>query len=650
MTNIKFFGLGGFKEIGKSTLLIESQEAIILIDSGIKFADSATTGLNGMIPNYQYLIDNNHKLRALFITHGHEDHIGGVLFLIQQVNLKTIYAPKIAIEFLGLKFKEHGVGRDINFIEIKADQEHQIDDMVVDFWTAQHSIPEAFGIRVTTKHGKFLMTGDYRFDMTPIGNLTDFDKLKQIGDENLTVLFSDSTNAMRPGHSPSEKDILTDIENIIIESPRKVIVTGFASNLTRMKEILLLGVKHGRKIAIFGRSMVNAIEIGRKLKYLKVDDNVFINKKEIDKYDERDIMVLTTGSQGEELAALSRMSFAKHPQIKVKNGDVIIFSSSPIPGNRMKIELLINRLYKLGATIKENGVDGYLHTSGHAYIHEHIKTFQLTRPKYFIPYHGDYRMEISHGNTAIEQGVLKENILYPSLGQVCYMENETVRVSDEFVDVKPTYIDGGVVLEENSQVVTERYLLGESGFVKAVVVIDKKRNSISGRPRIISKGSLFVSSNKDFIEECNKLVHASTLYMIKNDPEWTLEKLKELLKERLEVFFYKKKRRRPVILASILFTNMQDERILSEYKRGMKPGIKNKLAQAGEIPDEVDEEKIESAKPKKRKRKAKTKTQNGATLTEVSRVSSVENIRKLMPQLRKEMLDDDDDDLDREDL
>ncbi|OYD26600.1 ribonuclease J [Mycoplasma testudineum] len=598
MSKTKIIGLGGFKEIGKSTLIIEHENSIVIIDSGIKFADSATTGLNGMIPNYQYLKENESKIEALLITHGHEDHLGGVTFLVRQVNIKKIFAPKIAIEYLKYKFKDQNVNVKVEFIEIKAEDKYKLGTLTVDFWTAQHSIPDAFGIRVSSPEGKLLMTGDYRFDYTPITNMTDFDKLKQIGDEGLTVLLSDSTNAMRSGHSPSEKDILKDIEKIIVEAKRKIIVTGFASNLTRMKEILLLGVKHNKKIAIFGRSMVNGIEIGRKLGYLNVDDSVFINKKEMNQYEDNEIMVLTTGSQGEELAALSRMSYGKHHQIKIMHNDVIIFSSSPIPGNRMKIELLINRLYKLGAIIKENGVDGYLHTSGHAYIDEHIKTFKLSRPKYFMPYHGDYRMEVFHGQTAIECGVKEENIIIPDAGQIVYMEKGELTISDERIDVRPIYIDGGTVLTESQTIVSERNTLGQNGFVTAVICINKKLNRIINRPKLISKGSLFIRKSQEFIETANKLVHSSVLYTIKNKfdkktkkPTWTVEELEKLIIDRLRVFFHKEKRRRPIIIPVILIKEDEDDPIIALIKNELSKDSSYENNQTNSKNDKKDKTK-----------------------------------------------------------
>lgn len=555
MSPTKIFGLGGMQEIGKSTLVIQYENHIFIIDTGIKFCDSYVTGVNGSIPDFTFLAENQDKIEGLFITHGHEDHIGGVSYLVQQVDVKKIFAPRIAIQYLKLKFEDMKIKRNIEFIETEKDAVWNFGPCQVDFWTAQHSIPDAFGIRIKTPNGSLMMTGDFRFDYTPIGNFTDFNKLKQIGDEGLDVLFSDSTNAMRPNHSPSESDILKDIKKYMLEAEKKIIVTAFASNLTRIKAIIELGASLNKKVVAFGRSMVDGIDIGRRLGYINVPDEVFIDKKSLSKFGDNELLILTTGSQGEELAGLAKMSWGKHPNITIKPKDTIIFSSSPIPGNRSKIELLVNRLYKLGAIIRENGVDGYLHTSGHAYKEEHRKIFELTRPKYFMPYHGEYRMSVVHGYTAIESGVDAKNILIARLGDVYYLENHQVRLSNEKVYFGPVFIDGNILSKTNSQIIKERSELGQNGFMHVVLAINKEKNLIIGKPRIVSRGAFYVKNSLHLIEEAKRLVHGAILYTIKNSNDWTVPQLKQLIIDRLAPFFYKNKRRDVVIIPTILFTN-----------------------------------------------------------------------------------------------
>ncbi|AZG68407.1 ribonuclease J [Mycoplasma struthionis] len=555
MKPTKIFGLGGMQEIGKSTLIIHYDKSIFIIDTGIKFADTFVTGINGSIPDFSYLQEHQDEIEGLFITHGHEDHIGGVTYLVSQVNVKKIIAPKIAIQYLKLKFNDLKIKRKVEFIEIDKDMLLEFGECQVDCWTAQHSIPDAFGIRIKTPNGSLMMTGDFRFDYTPIGNLTDFNKLKKIGDEGLDVLFSDSTNAMRPNHSPSESDILKDIRKYMEQAEKKIIVTAFASNLTRIKAIIELAAEMNKKVVAFGRSMVDNIDIGRRLGYIQVPDEVFIDKKSVSKFNDNELLILTTGSQGEELAGLAKMSYGKHPQITIKHKDTIIFSSSPIPGNRSKIELLVNRLYKLGAIIRENGVDGYLHTSGHAYKDEHLKIFELTKPKYFMPYHGEYRMSVVHGWTATEAGVKKENVVIAKLGEVYYLENHELRLSDERVYFGPVFIDGTVLSKSNTEVLKQRMELAQNGFMHVIVAINRAKNLILGKPRIVSRGAFYVKNSLKLIEEAKRLVHGAILYTIKNNNDWSVPQLKQLIIDRLESFFYKSKRRNVVILPTVLFSD-----------------------------------------------------------------------------------------------
>ncbi|MFV9451748.1 ribonuclease J [Mycoplasma sp. 4463] len=561
------FGLGGVEEIGKSTLVVEHMNHIFLIDSGIKFADTYNTGVKGIIPDYSYLNQPGKIIEGLFITHGHEDHIGGVVYLVKQTKIKKIFAPRIAIQYLKLKFDEHKITRKIDFIEInKSDVYKFANGCRADFWTAQHSIPDAFGVRLTTPNGSLMCTGDFRFDYTPIGNYTDFARLDEIGKEGLTVLLSDSTNAMRPEHSPSESDILTDLERHMRAAKRKIIITSFASNLTRVKVIIELAAKLGKKVIPFGRSMIQGIKIGRKLGYINVPNGVIVDKKDLPNIKDSDLVVLTTGSQGEELAALSRMSYGKHATIKIVKGDMVIFSSSPIPGNRMVVELLTNRLYKLGAIIKENGVDGYLHTSGHAYEWEHDKIFKLTRPKYFLPYHGDYRMCLVHGQTAIKNGVNPKNVLIPKKGQVFEMYNNVIKPTNKTINFGPIYIDGNTVLNISEKMLQERAKLKDSGFVNIVFLIDRNKNAIVNRPQIVTRGSFFVKTSKQLIEETRRVAHGAVLYYIKNNPEWSVKDLEKLIQDRLSTLFYKEKRRNPIIIPTIMFLDEPTDEKLAKVK------------------------------------------------------------------------------------
>ncbi|WP_029513457.1 ribonuclease J [Mycoplasmopsis primatum] len=598
MAATRLIPIGGVQEIGKSTLIVEHENHIVIIDAGIKFADTATTGIKGIIPDYKYLEAKKNNIEGLFITHGHEDHIGGVVYLVKHVHLKKIFAPRIAIQYLKLKFEEHKITHKIEFIEMEKSAIYEFADglIKVDFWSAQHSIPDAFGIRVRTPNGALMCTGDFRFDYNPIGEAyTDFAKLDQIGKEGLTVLLSDSTNAMRPFHSPSENDILIDIEKHMRSATRKTIVTAFASNLTRVKAIIDLAVRLKKKIACFGRSMVQGVKIGRKLGYIKAPTNVFVEKKDISSVPANELVVLTTGSQGEQLAALSRMSHGKHATVKIEKGDMVIFSSNPIPGNRMVVELLVNRLAKLGAIIKENGPDGYLHTSGHAYKHEHDKIFQLTKPKYFLPYHGEYRMCTTHGESAVRNGVDPKNVYIPEMGQVFNMIDNQIIPTNEKIDFGPVYIDGISTLTVSGATLKERNFLANSGFVNIIMVINKEKNEIVGRPNLISRGSFFVKTSLPLVEEAKRIAHGAVLYHIKNNQNWNVMELKQLVSDRLEALFYKEKRRRPIIVPTFLFDNEENESGFEKAILKFEVKENKKKSSATKILDELKSDVLDNA-------------------------------------------------------
>lgn len=552
MQSTRFLALGGMLEIGKTCLVVEHEDEIVIIDAGIRFVNAIETGVEGMIPDYTYLKERQDKIKGLFISHGHEDHIGGIPYLLQAVNVETIYAPKIAISFIKEKLKEFKLATRPEFVEINADSVFAFDKLSVDFWTSQHSIPDSFGIRVKTPNGNIFDTGDFRFDYTPIGNLTDFTKLEQMQKEGITLMISDSTNSMTPSHSPTEQKIIEDIEKIVAETQGKVIFTTFASNVSRVKIIIDLAIKYGRKVVPFGRSMVKVVDIATSQKYINVPAGTIIDKKEVGKYADKELLILSTGSQGEELAALSKMSEGKHPHISLKDKDVVIFSSSAIPGNKVKVELLINSLYKVGAEVKENRVDGNLHTSGHAYKEEHATIFEKAKPKYFIPYHGAYRQSAVHTYSAILAGVPKENNFIIGNGQVVELLNGEVRVTKETIDAGPIYIDSNQAVQGNTEVIKEREKLGVNGFVNVIVTINKAKGEIVGRTRVISRGAIYVKESKDLMNEVQRLAHGGILHTIKNNKNWTKAEIKEVVRQRLEPFFYQKKRRSPLIITSIL--------------------------------------------------------------------------------------------------
>ena len=552
MQATKIFGLGGMQEIGKTTLVIEHDDEIVIVDTGIKFTNSAETGVQAIIPDYTYLKQNQEKIKGIFITHGHEDHIGGIPHLLKVVNVPLIYAPRLALQLIKDKLKEHDIKNVPQLEEVTPEMDYSTKHFSIDCWSAQHSIPDAFGIRVKTPNGSFFYTGDFRFDYTPFGNMTDFTKLEQMGKEDMTLMLSDSTNAFSADHSPTEREIINDIEKCMVETEGKFVVTTFASQLLRFQTLIEIGAKHGRKVVLLGRSIVKNVDFAKKIGYINVSNDTFIDRKEMHKYEDNKIMIFSSGSQGEENAALNRMAEGKHAQIKLGKKDTVLFSSSPIPGNRMRIEQLVNQLYKTGVTIKEHKIDGVFHVSGHAYKDELIKVFDTAKPDYFIPMHGTYRMSASHVLTAIKAGLKEENCRVLDNGQIIYMKDKKITFTNEYVDPGPIYIDSNNATASNVSVIKDREHLGENGFVNVVVVVDRKKKMIVGRTRIISRGTLYAKTSKERLAEVQKMAHGAILYIIKNNENWTKEEIKKVVGERIESYFYKVKRRRPTVVTSIM--------------------------------------------------------------------------------------------------
>ena len=558
MKPTRWFALGGMQEIGKACHVTEHEDEIVIIDSGNRFVNSMETGVDAMIPNWKYLVPKSKNVLGVFLTHGHLDHIGAVPHLVNQVGVEKIYAPGVAIAFIKRIMKEARVKRKVEYIEITKDLVVQGKNVKIDFWTGQHSIPDAFGIRVTTPNGSILDTGDFRFDYSPIGNLTDFSKLEEMGKEGVTLLTSDSTNAMTPDHSPTEQMIINDIDRHIRETKGKVIITTFASNMHRVKLAIDLAFKNKRKVCLFGRSMLDGTEVGTKQKFIDVPESVFVDKKDLSKLQDNEILILCTGSQGEEFAALNRMATDAHQYVKLKSKDVVIFSASPIPGNRIKIEYLINRIYKLGATVKEHGIDGMLHISGHAYKNEHLKIFDITKPKYFIPCHGFYRQSAMHAATAIESGIPKDNVSIIENGRVVEILNNELTVSDEVIECDPIFIDSGVATDHTVKAIMQREELAQNGFINVVAKINRTKKIIVGKTKIITRGTLYAKDSQDEMAEIQKLAHGTILYHIKNLDDWDEKHIEKVLTQRLQNMFYKLKRRRPMIVFSMLDGEQKD--------------------------------------------------------------------------------------------
>ena len=472
----RFIILGGLGEIGKNMYAIEHQDEIILIDAGISFAELTMLGIDYTIPDYSYLKENEKKIKALFITHGHEDHIGAIPILIQSVKIQNIYAPNQAYELIKMKLVDRNIRFD-NLFAYQSDDVYKFKYFEVDFFRTTHSVPDSHGIRIKTPNGTIVTTGDFKFDFTPIGPMADLHKMAHIGEEGVDLLISDSTNALNDGISNSESSVDAALNDIFdTETNSRIIIATFASNIYRLKHIVETCYKHKRKICIFGRSMEANIQISIKGGYINHKE-LFISPEEANQLKPKEVCILCTGSQGEPLAALSRIANLEHKHIKLRPDDVVIFSSSPIPGNALSISRTINKLCLQGVKVYTNTTISDIHTSGHANKEELKLMIRLLKPKYMLPFHGEYRMLKSHADLANMCGVSKENTFILDNGDTLILNNHTITQGPK-IKMDDIYIDSNSASEVATQVIRDRKIMASDGILVIVANIDMKNKKL----------------------------------------------------------------------------------------------------------------------------------------------------------------------------
>ena len=545
----RFIILGGLGEIGKNMYAIEHQDEIILIDAGISFAELTMLGIDYTIPDYSYLKENENKIKALFITHGHEDHIGAIPILIQSVNIKNIYAPNQAYELIKMKLSDRNIRFD-NLFAYQSDDVFKFKYFEVDFFRTTHSVPDSHGIRIKTPNGTIVTTGDFKFDFTPIGPMADLHKMAHIGEEGVDLLISDSTNALNEGISNSESSVDAALNDIFdTETNSRIIIATFASNIYRLKHIVETCYKHKRKICIFGRSMEANIQISIKGGYINHKE-LFISPEEANQLKPKEVCILCTGSQGEPLAALSRIANLEHKHIKLRPDDVVIFSSSPIPGNALSISRTINKLCLQGVKVYTNTTISDIHTSGHANKEELKLMIRLLKPKYMLPFHGEYRMLKSHADLANMCGVSKENTFILDNGDTLILNKHEITQGSK-IKMDEIYIDSNSASEVATQVIRDRKIMASDGILVIVANIDMKNKKLLTKPNIVTRGFIQVNDN---IELINMLELKSSLLITTKLKEnnTNYQDIKSYLQTNISTYIMELTGRKPIILPIIL--------------------------------------------------------------------------------------------------
>ncbi len=543
----KIFALGGLGEVGKNMYCVMHNNEIIIIDAGVIFPESELVGIDYVIPDFSFLKQNENKIKALFITHGHEDHIGAIPFLLQTMNIPAIYVPNQALGLIRKKLNERNIQYKNLFVYSEQDR-IKFKSMSVDFFRTTHSIPDSHGMAINTPNGTVVSTGDFKFDFTPIGPMANLHKMATIGNRGVSLLLSDSTNALNEGISMSESRVDEALSEIFNLYEGRIIVATFASNIYRIKHIIDTCKRNGRKIAIFGRSMENNIEISIEGGYIKNKD-LFISPREANKLPDNKVCLLCTGSQGEPLAALSRIANGTHRQIQLKDNDVVVFSSSPIPGNALSISRTINKLYLKGVRVYTNTSLSDIHTSGHGNQEELKLMLRLMKPRYFMPVHGEYRMLKAHADLAIECNIPKENTFVLSNGDVLSLYKGKIKKNGS-IQASDVYVDGNRIGDVSNAVMKDRKVMASDGIVTVIANVDTSKNLLLGNPNITTRGFVLVNYNHDLLKKLEDIVKKAILSKLKDRINYT--EVKQEIINQLTPYIYKKTGRKPIILPVIM--------------------------------------------------------------------------------------------------
>ncbi|MEK5405019.1 ribonuclease J [Paenibacillus sp. FSL W8-0439] len=543
--------LGGVNEIGKNMYLIQYDQDIVVIDCGSKFPNENLPGIDLIVPDVTYLQENQDKVRALIVTHGHEDHIGGIPYLLKQINI-PVYGTKLTIELIKIKLKEHNLLRDAELHLIDADSTIQAGSIQASFFTTVHSIPDCLGVFFKTPEGNVVHTGDFKFDMSPVsGPFPDLHRMAEIGKQGVKVLLSESTNAERPGFTPSERLVGGHILDAFARAKQQVFISTFASNVNRVQQVIDAAVETGRKLVLLGRSMINVVSVAKELGFLHMPEDLLIEAGETERYPAEEIAVLCTGSQGEPMAALSRLANSLHPKIEILPGDTVIIAAGAIPGNERNLSQVIDNLYVLGANvIYGSGSATGMHVSGHGSQEELKLMMTLMKPQYLIPVHGEFRMLHQHRQLAESVGIPMENVFIVQNG-------ETIQIAEGRASLGPkvpsgnSLVDGLVTGDVGNIVLRDRKKLSSDGMLIIVMTLSKNEKQMLAAPEVISRGFVYVKDSEELMNQIRDTIMTTVNELTEIEmSQWGL--IKQMLKDNVGQFIYSQTKRRPMILPIII--------------------------------------------------------------------------------------------------
>ena len=545
--DVKIIPLGGLEYIGMNILAIECQDSIIVIDCGSSFPTEEMPGIDLVVPDVTYLERNVSRVKGFFITHGHEDHIGAIPYVLNRLNV-PLYATRLTMAIIEDKLREHDLMESVKRTVVTYGDVIEAGVFKVEFIRANHSIADSCMLAISTPAGTIVHTGDFKVDYTPIfGEPTDLQRLGELGKQGVLALLSDSTNAIRPGFTPSERTVADTVNKIFSDYQNsRILIATFASNVDRVQQIINSAVKAGRKVLIEGRSMVSVVEIAKELGFIRIPENVLIDIEHLDNYPDKDTVIIMTGAQGEAMAALSRVAAGRHPRIQIKPSDVVVFSSSPIPGNEKDINKLMNELTKRGARI----INKETHVSGHACQEELKLIYTLTRPRYAIPLHGEFRHREANAEIAQEMGIPKKNIFLPDSGDVVSLSESEGGITGG-VDHGTVFVDGLGVGDVGSIVIRDRQTLSKEGIIIIALTLDGSSGQLLAGPDIVSRGFVYVRESEDLMEEAKAIARDTIDRVLRSDRvDWN--RIKTELRDQMSSYLWKQMKRNPVILPIIM--------------------------------------------------------------------------------------------------